>query len=586
MKDFNNPVFNLLRTEWRYLRTERKKFLFFSFLFVLANIVLLLEPLVVGTIFNTIQNSITSQEELRKLILKISLLLVITIAFWIIHGNARYLERKTGFLVKRNFLNTKISKVLELPIKWHKDHHSGDTIDKINKSSNGIADFSSHKNFRIIEGIIHLFGALIILLFIEWRAAVFAFVFSVITLLIIFRIDRRIARLHREINKYENKAAAAVFDYLSNIITIITLRLKRTVKKEIDRKVMASFEDHKKRAVTSETKWAFASVAISIMTVLVLSWRAYSDFNTGGVIMIGTLYMLYGYLNRIGRTFYNFAGLYGEILRADARVVNAYPIDEAFNKLKRKLGGKLPYNWQKVSLKNVDFTYDKEGKQYHLSKINMDFKRGQKIAFVGESGSGKSTMLAIMRGLYTPEKGQLYCDGVRLKNDLANLKNHITLIPQDPEIFNNTIKYNITMDIRTNKEELNKAIDLAQFRTVLNRLENGLDTNVLEKGVSLSGGEKQRLALARGILAGKDSEIVLMDEPTSSVDTLNETKIYQNTFKEFKDQTVISAIHKLNLLKLFDYIYLFERGKIIAHGTLEELKKNPAFKRFSSKLKL
>ena len=142
------------------------------------------------------------------------------------------------------------------------------------------------------------------------------------------------------------------------------------------------------------------------------------------------------------------------------------------------------------------------------------------------------------------------------------------------------------MDISTKKEELDKAIDLAKFRKVLNRLENGLDTNVLEKGVSLSGGEKQRLAFARGILAAKSSDIVLMDEPTSSVDSLNETKIYESVFKVFKTKTIISAIHKLNLLTKFDYIYLFENGKIIAEGTLEEIKKNAKFKRFSSKLKI
>jgi ATP-binding cassette, subfamily B, bacterial len=585
-KTDKNPIWNLLKTEWEYLRKERKVFSLFMFLFVIANLIALIEPLIIGSIFNTIQNSITSQEELRKLILKISLLLVVTIGFWAFHGNARYLERKTGFLVRRNFINTKISRVLDLPVSWHKDHHSGDTIDKINKGSSGIMQFSSHMNFRIIEGIVTLIGSIIILLFIDIRAAIFALFFAFGTLFIIFRFDRKIVELHRKINKFENKASASVFDYISNIITIITLRLKKTVKTEIDNRVMASFEDHKKRAILSEFKWAFASIAISIMTVVVISWRAYSDFNTMGVIMIGTLYMLYGYLHTIGRTFYNFASLYGEVLKSNARITNAKPIDDEFYRLKRELYGKIPSNWKKLSLKNVDFTYDKEGKEQHLSGINVDLRKGQKIAFVGESGSGKSTMLALIRGLYNPDKGQLYCDGERLKNDISNLKNYVTLIPQDPEIFNNTIRYNITMDISTKKEELDKAIDLAKFRKVLNRLENGLDTNVLEKGVSLSGGEKQRLAFARGILAAKSSDIVLMDEPTSSVDSLNETKIYESVFKVFKTKTIISAIHKLNLLTKFDYIYLFENGKIIAEGTLEEIKKNAKFKRFSSKLKI
>jgi ABC-type multidrug transport system fused ATPase/permease subunit len=112
---------------------------------------------------------------------------------------------------------------------------------------------------------------------------------------------------------------------------------------------------------------------------------------------------------------------------------------------------------------------------------------------------------------------------------------------------------------------------------VIARCPQGLETNVLEKGVSLSGGEKQRLALARGLLAAKNSDILLMDEPTSSVDTVNESKIYDAVFNQFKGKTIISALHRLHLLKKFDYIYIFDKGSIVAEGTLDQIKKEPRF---------
>jgi ABC-type multidrug transport system fused ATPase/permease subunit len=99
----------------------------------------------------------------------------------------------------------------------------------------------------------------------------------------------------------------------------------------------------------------------------------------------------------------------------------------------------------------------------------------------------------------------------------------------------------------------------------------------MEKGVSLSGGERQRLALARGILAAEKSDIVLLDEPTSSVDSINEIRIHEQLFEEFKNKTIISSIHRLHLLDKFDYIYLFSNGKIVGQGTLEEIKRNPIF---------
>lgn len=576
-KAYKNPLLNLLRLEWIHLGRRKRIFFVQLFLFTIAGIIGLLTPLVIGLIFNSIQRTITSPAELNKLILMIFLLLAITIGFWMFHGIGRFLEQRTGFFVHRNYANSKMRKVLELPVKWHKDHHSGDTIDKVNRGRNALSSFSQNMTYDVVYAVLNIFGSLIILFFIDVKIASFTFGFAMVTLFIIMKVDKKLHKYYQEMNKFSNKLSSAVYDYLSNIITVITLRLKKTVSVEIDRRLMASSETHKKIVSLDEFKWGFASIAISLMTVLVLSYKAYTDYYSTGIIMIGTLYILYGYLSKVGNTFFTFAYMYGSMVRKNARVSGAYPIDKAFDEIKTTVGGKLPNNWEEIEIKNIDFTYDKEGEIQHIDNVGLKFKRGQKIALIGESGSGKSTILALMRGLYTPEKGKIYCNREELKNGFEKLKSHITLIPQDPEIFNNTLRYNITMDIPVKKEDIDDVVSMAQFENVVERLEKGLETNVLEKGVSLSGGEKQRLALARGLLAARKSEIVLLDEPTSSVDNLNEMNIYQKVFREFKYKTILSSVHRLHLLKMFDYIYMFEKGKIVAEGTLEEIKKNPRF---------
>jgi ATP-binding cassette, subfamily B, bacterial len=573
-----NPLILVLKSEWAHLGDRKGKFILYMSLFVIAGLIQLMSPLVIGSIFNSIQESISSKEELMHLLKLISLLLVITIGFWIFHGIGRILEQVTGFHVYKNYKMSKVNRVLSLPVKWHKDNHSGDTIDKINRGGEAIANFSQHTTFDVVYGFTSIFGSLLILFFIDWKIALFALFFSILTLFVILNFDKKLIKLYKALNKFSNKVSAAVFDYLSNIITVITLRLRRVVSIEIDERLMASFKITRKVAIINESKWAFTSVAISFMTVIALIYRSYTDYMATGAILIGILYMLYGYLKSVGQTFYNFASLYGKLIKYGTRLANTEPIDEAYESLIKKTKGRIDSNWKEIEIENLNFSYEKEGKKQHLEKVNLKLERGKKIALVGESGSGKSTVLSLLRGLYPPEKGKVICDGKELSKGFEKLKSKITLIPQDPEIFNNTIGHNITFGLKTTREDVAKVIRIARFKKVIDRLEKGLNTNVLEKGVSLSGGEKQRLALARGLLAAKNSQIVLLDEPTSSVDSLNEIKIHEGLFREFKGKTIVSSIHRLHLLDKFDYIYFFESGKIIAEGTLSELKKNYKFK--------
>ncbi|MFH1608304.1 MAG: ABC transporter ATP-binding protein [archaeon] len=577
-----NPIWNVLKTEWGFLGSRRKNFVIYMSMFVIAGIMSLMTPLLIGLIFNSIQQTISSDSELRKLIFMIFLLLGLNIGFWIFHGPARVFELITGFQVHRNYTNSKIKKVLELPVKWHKDNHSGDTIDKINRGREALDRFASN-TYELVYILLQIFGSLIILFFVDVKIAIFSLGFSLIILFGVMSVDKKLRKYYFQLNKFSNKLSASVFDYLSNIITVITLRLRKTVMNEIDTRVTVSYETYKKASLIDEFKWGVGGIAITLMTVLVLVYKTYTDYYATGVILVGTLYILYGYLGRVGEAFFDFGRFYGKLTRLNAKIEGAYPIDEEFDRIKGKIKGQLPSNWKEVEIKNLNFTYNEEWKKNHLQDINMKFKKGKKIALVGESGSGKSTVLALLRGLYLPQEGEIYCDGEEMKNGFEKLKRNITLIPQDPEIFNNTIKYNIAMDLPTRKEDLNKVIEMARFKKVVARLDKGLNTNVLEKGVSLSGGEKQRLALARGLLAGKNSDIVLMDEPTSSVDSLNEMKIHDNVFKHFKGKTIVSSIHRLHLLNKFDYIYYFERGKIIAEGTLDEIKKNYKFRYLMTK---
>lgn len=146
-----------------------------------------------------------------------------------------------------------------------------------------------------------------------------------------------------------------------------------------------------------------------------------------------------------------------------------------------------------------------------------------------------------------------------------------TLIPQEPEIFENTIAFNITMDLEATSEELQKVMMLSGFAPVLETLKNGLATDIREKGLNLSVGQKQRLALARGLFAARFSSFILMDEPTSSVDLPTEKTILSGIIDEYPNATLVVSLHRLHLLPKFSRIIMLKDGKVVADGPTEEL---------------
>jgi ABC-type multidrug transport system fused ATPase/permease subunit len=552
----------------------------------MANGLQLFEPYFVSRAFNAVQFSPSSEAVLYQVIHNLIFIVLITLGFWALHGTSRVIEMRNSFLVRKNYRQDMFDKVLALPTDWHKNHHSGDTIDKISKASEGLYSFSSLV-FVIVMNSVRLFGGLIALYFYDKTATVLAFIIAMTTFAVITKFDDVIRVGYWKIFKAENSLAAAIHDYISNIITIITLRLKSRVSTEIDRRGMLGFPAFKRNTVLGETKWFFSSFLLSIMITSVLILNAYHSYYASGVIVVGTLFAIYQYLRRIGDTFFDFAQRYSEFVRYDASVRAAEVLTAEYEKLVHKENSYLPSDWQEIEIKKLNFTYEKDDSKqlYHLKNINLKLKRNSRIAFIGESGSGKSTLLSLLRGLYQVS-AQVYCDGKKLPQGLEHLHEHITLIPQDPEIFNSTVEDNITMETKVSPNDLEKAISLAQFKSVVKRLPQGLQTNVLEKGVSLSGGEKQRLALARGVLAARNSEFLFMDEPTSSVDTQNELAIYTNVMQRFEDKTIISSIHRLHLLRMFDSIYYFKNGQVEASGTLAEISDHPDVKELLEKYAL
>ena len=220
-----------------------------------------------------------------------------------------------------------------------------------------------------------------------------------------------------------------------------------------------------------------------------------------------------------------------------------------------------------IAIKNLSFQY---GERRIIDDLSLSIKKGEKIAFVGESGSGKSTLIKILLGLLKYNQGKVRLGDMELRGICLNdLYDRVSYLSQDAPVFDGTIKENLVFEKKVLEEQMLDALSEVQLSHLVENLAEGLNTEIGEKGTCLSGGEKQRLALAR--LWFEDSELVILDEATSAMDNLTEENVMKSVMQKMEDKTVIAIAHRLNSIAGFDRIILFKEGRIVGQGTFEEL---------------
>lgn len=575
-----NPYISLMKTAWKYARQEKKRYVGVYSLFILAGGVFALYPLLYGWFINALQKE--GAGLLRYAWIYACCYLGLKLMEWGFHGPARVMERRLAFNLSRNFLQELYHQTLHLPVKWHQDHHSGSTINRIRKAYEALKEFFQN-GFMYLYALTKFFSSFIAMLIFSPLFGGIGVILGLLTVWVIFKFDKPFVKAVDETNEKEHVVSSNLFDSLSNINTVITLRLEKRMEKGLLDKVRDVFNPFMRTVRINEWKWFIADTLVAIIYVTTVVGYIYQHWEPGKVFMVGNLVALLGFVNQFTSVFHDIAWQYTQIVQYDTNVRTARFIAEAYTKQHLPdTALELPENWKTIAIKNLNFShkesFSSQEKAQSLHDIHINIERGRRIALIGESGSGKSTLMALLRGLYDAEEGlEILVDQVVFK--ATSIADSVILFPQEPEIFENTIEHNITLGLPFEEYDVLEVCDTANFTEVLKQLPHGLQSNIMEKGVNLSGGQKQRLALARGILAAKHCEIVLLDEPTSSVDPKTEIRIYEKMFEEYKNKAVISSLHRLYLLNYFDYIYVLKDGRIADEGTFPDLKsRSPVFR--------
>lgn len=564
----------LYRALWRHAAEDRGLVVLFMMLLVAAQFVQLSIPYFTAQAINAIQaDGFGGFAEAGR---NLALTFAASVVLWMLHGPGRVVESIVALRLRERIADALLGKALSLPMRWHEKRHSGDTIARVSRATGALHGFSQSQ-FMYLQNAINLLGPIGALTLLCWQAGALSIVGYGLIALVLFRFDNVMMRLGREENAASNRYHASLVDALGNVSTVLALRLQAAARKAVAGRLAAVSAPARKAIVVNEAKWCAIDIMTQALTygvVALYGWLAWRD---GGALMLGSAVMVLQYAQRAGGVIHTLASQWQGIRRTGIDFADGAAILEEPSSVQG--ASMLPIDWREIRVDGLNFGYaEKRAERPALADISLTLKRGQRVALVGESGSGKSTLLRVLAGLYEPDSARFNVDGAALPG-LRHLGAAATLIPQDPEVFEASLAYNLSLGREDDPASVRRACDVARFTPVLETLPRGLETVVSERGVNLSGGQMQRLALARGVLAAQASSIVLLDEPTSSIDPVTEGLIYENLFETFRDACIVSSIHRLHLLPRFDLVVLMAQGRIVDSGPLADvLARQPALR--------
>ncbi len=444
----------------------------------------------------------------------------------------------------------------------------GAITSKLVTDINTVDQFIGTTVSKFVISILTLLFTAVVLLFIHWKLALFILLTNPVVVFFNAKLSRSVCELKRQENR-----ATEVFQSTLNE-TLELFHQVRAAGKEryfFDR-VMAQARTLKERSIAFGYR-SDRAMRVSFLVFLsgyevfraVSIWVvAYSDLSVGLMLAIfGYLWIMMTPTQDIIGFQYALANARG----ACARINGIF----AMRPERRVASGADPFRAEApvaVKTRALTFGYE-EGKEI-LKNINMEIAPAAKVAIVGPSGSGKTTLANILAGFYPPVGGEVLYGGVyHSRIDPATVRRGVHMILQHPKLFNDTMRFNLTLGDDYSDEVVARAVRIAQLDEVIGRLPDGLDTHVGKDGVRLSGGQRQRVAIARMILL--DPAVVIFDESTSALDVHTEAKLFADLHGYLAPKTVITIAHRLSTIERSEYIYVLEEGRLVDEGTPEAL---------------
>jgi len=536
---------------------------------VLAKIASVSTPLVLGEAVNS----------LTELSAGINLFMLVPVALIVGYGVARIIS--FTFVAIRDALFSKVSQhsirqislnmfkhLHNLSLQFHLNRQTGALAKYIDRGTKGIDFLLRYVLFNVVPTFFEIFlvSGILFYLYGPWYAVITLTTIGLYSYLT-FQITEWRNVFRKRMNQADNNISTKMIDSLLNFETVKYFNNEAYEFNRLDK----SLEDYELAANQSRHSLSLLNIAqtfiimlgITIMLVMSAFGIKNGDIDVGGFVVINAyMLQLYQPLNFLG-------SVYREIRQALTDMENMFSLLEVSQVSKDDLEDMPQSNVAEIRFDKVSFDYDI--RRTIIKNISFTVPNGKKVAIVGPTGAGKSTISRLLFKFYDPQEGGVYINNINInKISQESLRKMIGVVPQDTVLFNDTIYYNIAYgNTDASKEEVIIAAKNADIHNFISTLPDSYETIVGERGLKLSGGEKQRVAIARTIL--KNPKIFFFDEATSALDSSTEKEIQKNLESVSKDKTTLIIAHRLSTAANADNIIVLDKGIIIEQGTHKSL---------------
>jgi ATP-binding cassette, subfamily B, bacterial len=482
----------------------------------------------------------------------------------------KYLTTSVGQWVMHDLRRSVYHHIQRLSLSFHDKGRTGDLISRITSDIDAIQDFISQALLGILVNVLTLVGMLAVMFYLDWRFTLIALSVAPPLFVVVYFYTRRIKQASRAVRKKESEIVSIAQEVLSSIRVVKAFSREDYEQERFERQSLESVETALQARSLKAKLAPLVQVIVAVGTCLVL-WYG-TRLVLSGELSTGSLLVFLIYLGKMYKPMRELSKMADTLSKTAVGFERIQEVVDTEREVKNLKGARRAPRFQgDIEFSHVDFGYSPESQT--LRDVNFRIKPGQVAAFVGPTGAGKTTIASLVARFYDPTKGEVRIDGHDIRSyRLKSLRQQIGFVLQESVLFRAPIWQNIAYGKpEASRAEIISAAKLANADEFIVQMPEGYDTIVGERGVTLSGGQRQRIAIARAII--RNAPILIMDEPTSDLDSASEELVFDALSRLMEGRTSIVIAHRLTTVRKADVIFVLDKGSIVEEGTHEQLLK-------------